>query len=406
MFLILIALAPVLSAISITIDMEESFGLGEEISFTYTIVSESSQEIQYIASVNCPNAPLPLLEIKTANLEANVPFTKTYIYMSSVSENIEPQTCEAGVGILSPEILESKSFTIETNPSFEFNIILDKKIFVKNEDIYLDYTSEVSEPIITASLIYPNGKSESLILPTSIKAEQLGTYNLEVTASKGGHKTVTKKIQFGVIKEEADIPYTSVRDIGDKKDFGKYIIFVLAGIIFILIVFVFIKIFRILKKRRKLTKKKLGLQKELKKGLKKKEKGIEKKERKLIGRLFHRKKKLVFGKKKEVDEKIKQEKKAFVREKVGVRKEFSGRLKKEGEMLKKKEEKKIGGEKIGEIRRLLSKGRRQLSLGNKWGAKHTYRKLRRLHASLKHGEKSRELYNQILIFHRRLGKKN
>ena len=42
-------------------------------------------------------------------------------------------------------------------------------------------------------------------MPTSIKAEQIGTYELEVTASKEGYKTITKKEQFGVIEGGVEI---------------------------------------------------------------------------------------------------------------------------------------------------------------------------------------------------------
>lgn len=51
--------------------MKNSFGIGEEVSFNYTILSDTNEDIQYIVSVNCPSAPLPLLEIKNASLIAN-----------------------------------------------------------------------------------------------------------------------------------------------------------------------------------------------------------------------------------------------------------------------------------------------------------------------------------------------
>ncbi len=415
-FLILIALASSLSATSINIDMKESFGLGEKISFDYTIVSETSQEIEYIVSVDCPNAPLPLLDLKTASLEPNIPLTNNYVYMDAVNERIEPQTCKAIVGILNPEISEEKSFSITTNPGFEFNILTCKdaecteqeKVFVLNENIYLDYISEVSNPLITAILTYPDSSTNQFVFPTSIKAEQTGIYTLEVTASKQGYKTITKKIKFGVIEEEANISYTTViQKAKDKGSLGAYMFFVIICVLLILIVFLSIRFFGILKKRRRnrqLTKKKLGLQKELKKEFMKKEKIIEKKERKLFRRLFRRKEKLPIGKKQELNKKIKQEKKDLGREKADVKKEFSERLRKEEEMLEEKERKKISKEKLKEIRKLLSKGRRQLSRKNKEGAANTYRKIRSLYGSLKPDEKSRDLYNQILIFHGRLDK--
>ncbi|MBU2104376.1 MAG: hypothetical protein KKF67_01195 [Nanoarchaeota archaeon] len=79
------------------------------------------------------------------------------------------------------------------------------KIFLLNEDIYFDYFSEVENPDITAMLIYPNEKTKQITLPTSIKAEQVGTYTIEATASKDGYKTITKREQFGVIEKAPDI---------------------------------------------------------------------------------------------------------------------------------------------------------------------------------------------------------
>ena len=46
-------------------------------------------------------------------------------------------------------------------------------------------------------------------MPTSIKANQIGTYTLKVTASKEGYKTKTLSTQFGVIEKEAEIINTS-----------------------------------------------------------------------------------------------------------------------------------------------------------------------------------------------------
>ena len=389
------------SAISIDINMKESFGAGEEISFDYIITSSQTQEIEYAAFVNCPNAPLALLDIKTTSLEANVAFTEKYVYMSSVSEDIEPQTCNVTVGILSPETLEQKSFSIATNPGFEFNVELAKTVFVKDEEVEISFTSGVS-PTVGATLIYPNGETQQLSLPAVIKAEQIGTYDLEIIASKQEYKTINKKVQFGVIEKAADIGYTSLTEEKEKSRVGKYLLFVLIGIIFVLAIVVFIKFFGRIKKRRR---RKLNVERKLKRGLKKKERSIKKKERRLFRWLFHRKKKLPQGKKQEVNMKARQEKKVLTRQKVGARKEFMKRLGKEKKESQKREKRVGAQEKKDEVRRLLSKGRRQLANGNKFGAKNTYRKIRRIHGSLKKGEKNKDLYDQLLVFHGRLVKR-
>jgi len=397
-----------ISAISINIDMKESFSAGEKISFDYTITSTSSQDIEYLSAVYCPDAPLSLLDIKTTTLQANVPIEETYVYMSELSEDIEPQTCDAGVAVLSPiEITEETSFEIITNSSFEFNVLICKdigcreqtKVFVKRDVVYLDYTSEISDLDVTVILISPNKNSQSLILPTQIVLQQLGNYELQITASKQDYKTVTREIQLGVIAESADI--VSGFQSGRGRSVGNYMLFVMIGIVFILVVVIFIKLFIGLKKQR-MRKGKVSVGRQLKKGFQKKERIIKKKERMLLRRLFCRKRKLPRGKKQEIDKKVKQEKEVLTKQKVEAKKEFAKKLGKEKKELQKKEKRTRGQGKKSEIRRLLTKGRRQLSNGNRFGAKNTYRKIWRIHSSLKKGEKNRDLYNELLTFHERL----
>ena len=87
----------------------------------------------------------------------------------------------------------------------------ESKIFIKNEDIFIDYDSDVSDLSIDATLIYPDKKIEQITLPTTIKASKIGTYDLEVTASKDGYKTITEKIQLGVIEKQAKIKKVSIK---------------------------------------------------------------------------------------------------------------------------------------------------------------------------------------------------
>ena len=254
----LLVLTQLVSAISIEIESKGSFGLGEEISFTCTILSEVTQDIEYVAVVNCPSAPLSLLEIKNTTLEANIPFMESYVYMSSVGENIGPQNCNISIGVLNPETIERKSFKIIAYPNFEFNALSCKnsscdeviKVFILNEDIYLDYISEVSEVFTTTVLIYPDGTIEKLSLPASIKAKQTGTYSLNIIASSLGYKTITKSTQFGVVEEEVNIPYINVRDVMDEKEPGESRIFLVFGGIILTLILVAI-VFIIVRKKKK-----------------------------------------------------------------------------------------------------------------------------------------------------------
>jgi len=219
----------VLAELTTKIDIKESFNLGDTISFTYTISSDTTFQIIYTDYVECPNAPITFLEQKTIDLKANEPYTDTYSSLT-VDESIEPQTCTAYVQILSPvQMMEQKNFSIITNPSFSFNINFCKdqackeksKTFIQNTDIYLDYDSEVPEPSIIAILIFPDQTTQQLTIPTSIKATQIGTYELEITASKQDYKTITKKEQFGIIEKQAEIPFVGVCNANGKCEAGE-----------------------------------------------------------------------------------------------------------------------------------------------------------------------------------------
>jgi hypothetical protein len=144
-----------------------------------------------------------LLSFETVNLQANVEFKGKYVYMTLDSET-ESQECRAILSITEPEeILDERYFLIEARDVFDFAIKLDKKVFVKNENINIGYESSLT-PEINAVLTYPDGEKQNIALPTTITASQIGTYNLEVTASKEDYKTVSITEQFGVIEKQAE----------------------------------------------------------------------------------------------------------------------------------------------------------------------------------------------------------
>ena len=209
-FLVLLILfVPLISSLDISIDISPQFTINEQVSFDYTIISDTNEEIGYIVGVSCPDAHQPLLDLK----QTTTPITETYTFLT-VDETTEPQNCTAFVSIIEPyEISEEKTFKIITNPSFDFELATcnnkacsDKlKIFIKGETIYLQYTSEISDIEITSTITYPDGTTQDITLPSSIKAEQIGTYELEAQAIGNDYKTVTDKIQFGVIGESVKI---------------------------------------------------------------------------------------------------------------------------------------------------------------------------------------------------------
>ncbi|MDI6704600.1 MAG: hypothetical protein QME40_08030 [bacterium] len=84
------------------------------------------------------------------------------------------------------------------------------KTILQNEEIYLTSESDVPETQIEARLIFPDQTIKSISLPASLTVEKSGTYVFEVIAFKKGYKTQTQRIEFGVIKKEAEIPSTEI----------------------------------------------------------------------------------------------------------------------------------------------------------------------------------------------------
>ncbi|MGV8171370.1 MAG: hypothetical protein ACP5OA_01620 [Candidatus Woesearchaeota archaeon] len=204
------------ATIDVRVDVEPEFFSGDTISFNYMITSDVDKNITYVVRVDCPDAPAEMLNIKKATLREGVPLIEEHKYLK-VTDSVEPQECSAYLAILeSFESVTSKNFTINTTSSFDFNIILNKKVFVKGEDIIIAYSSKVENPSVTAVLTYPDKSRKNIKLPYSLAADGVGTYNLKVSASKAGYKTVSLNEQFGVIKENVVVTEEMPR-----KDFNK-----------------------------------------------------------------------------------------------------------------------------------------------------------------------------------------
>jgi len=137
---------------------------------------------------------------------------------------------------------------------FSFDIALNKKVFLQNEEINIDYISSVENPAINATLTYPDGTTESIALPKTLTASQIGTYNLGVSASKEGYRDVSLNEQFGVIEGDVIIreikPESLYRTSEEKiKDLG-WIFWVIVGVIILLILIVVLLIIRFIRRRR------------------------------------------------------------------------------------------------------------------------------------------------------------
>ncbi len=233
------------ATVDIKINVPSNFQEGDILSFNYNLINGEDIEIITRAGLDCPLVSVPSKDQKIS-LEANQVSTKEYNIGFIIKGSIEPQTCIAYVQILIPvEQREEKTFEIITDPSFKFNINLDKKVFVKNEEIKIDYDSAVSGVKIEAVLIYPSGTKKDITLPKTITADKIGTYKLEITVSKEGYKTIIKKFQFGVIETKADFETiksdVNSREVKGRKIF-KSILFIALFLIFLGLIIISVKI--------------------------------------------------------------------------------------------------------------------------------------------------------------------
>jgi hypothetical protein len=130
--------------------------------------------------------------------------------------------------------------------SFIFNISVCKdascqqetRTFYIDEDIYLDYNSSVDISGTITILIYPDNTSRNIDLPSQIKAEQTGAYNLDVTAFKQGYKEINGE---RLVKGETEK--------AEKKPGLGTIYYLLIGVVIIALIFVLILIARLMKQK-------------------------------------------------------------------------------------------------------------------------------------------------------------
>lgn len=205
----LVSAAPV-----VEINVSSNFSQGDTIKFSYAILSSQNEDIKYVVGVSCPDSPEALLDLKEANLEANKLFSGEYSY-GLVDGNVKSGDCMASISILEPYKLDFiKHFEISSDLS-EFYVTPlicgdvscseKKKVFAQGEKIHINYTSSIEGVLVSGVLTFPDLSIQQITLPAYIDAEQVGTYNLYIIASKEGYKTVSLKEQFGVIKENANI---------------------------------------------------------------------------------------------------------------------------------------------------------------------------------------------------------
>ena len=255
LFFIVAVLPLVESAISVNIDIDESFSVGDRINFNYTIISDTGERVVYFAHVICSDAPVAFIREKSNVLQAGVPLKEIY-YDLDVSEEIDSQDCSAYVQVSSPVKEKfSSDFLIESSSSFDLDLIMSKKVFVVEEEVFLDYRSDVEDLSLVASLTYPDGNVEQIDFSGKNKMDVIGVYSLKVEASKEGYNDVVKIVEFAVIEKRADISGVSGFEFSSSNEpesfqWADYLnVYIVAGVLIVLVVIGLIVFFSTKKRR-------------------------------------------------------------------------------------------------------------------------------------------------------------
>jgi len=261
----LIILPFVCASLDVEIDVKPEFVIGDRLFFDYTITSTETEDVGYTPYIDCPNMAKPLLGYEVESLDAGVAYTSTYEY-GFVTENAEPQECVAFIQIGAPtEQRFEETFNIIAPASIAFRVLIcedllcetESKTFVEDNEIYFSYISDVPSIVNEGILTYPDGKTKNIVLPISIKAEDVGTYDLEVTVSKTGYKDTNIKEQFAVIRKSAEIslsgfskgPEGERQPSSDKE--GAYILLLFLLVLVVILVILSVFIIYLLMKRKK-----------------------------------------------------------------------------------------------------------------------------------------------------------
>lgn len=164
----------------------------------------------------------------------NAKETKTIlIYDVAIDKNFISDTYIVTARVLfDDKEIERKEIEFEVKDTlkeieFEVNVCKDQrckeksKVFVKNQEVYLDYYSKIKDLFVKTNIEYPDRTTKTLTLPILIKTDQIGTYKLEVAASKEGYRIITKKDQFAVIGKQVEIQSGSVCNNNEICDVGE-----------------------------------------------------------------------------------------------------------------------------------------------------------------------------------------
>lgn len=188
---------------SVLIEVEESFEMGEVLTFEYTLLSDVDQEVVVTPYVKCPSLPSPPVEETKATLSAGVPYRGEYRDLA-IKPGTPPQGCKAVVKVSGKETqVYSEPFKIEAPEPLTLELLVCEDKSCKKPGRYFTPGSAVyfqTKPDqASLTIIHPNGTKPKLVSPTSWTPREFGLYQVEATLMKDG-KTASQTGEFMVVQ--------------------------------------------------------------------------------------------------------------------------------------------------------------------------------------------------------------
>ncbi|MCF7861238.1 hypothetical protein K9M79_03245 [Candidatus Woesearchaeota archaeon] len=204
--LVVLIFIPLVHSLDAKIIVKPTFSIGEQIEFNYSIISD--ELVEYTPTIYCPNFALAPRQIFFSNESVD-----GYYKGSVVTEKTVSQGCQAILRIIRPVHKNIVHFfNINANEELLFDMsicpakeCLEKRVFMKNQEIEVKYSSSISNINISTTLKTPDGSSKVIELPYSFIPNYTGIYTLSYKVESDGYVGIEKSEQFSVIDKVLNV---------------------------------------------------------------------------------------------------------------------------------------------------------------------------------------------------------
>ena len=226
-----------LGAPQVELRVKEVFEPGDVIGFEYRIEDEADS-VEVVASAICDNLPSP--NMSRMNVSTGKWLDYTY---GMVDSKMPSSKCSAIVYLTDYETSYDRRFEIRGKKMIEGEAFICKekgcldreRIFYKGDTVYFNFSSspDVDEE---AYLVLPDGASRGFDLPSGMRLNQVGWYELVVKAEKEGYVDYELKESFSVLDNAGE----EVKHPPAKDEEASFWVLAFMGILIVVIILILI----------------------------------------------------------------------------------------------------------------------------------------------------------------------